>query len=145
MSYRCLSKKEAQIIKAMGSGIIPSGGSSFEVGAAELSEKWLPRTDYMLSRMPFMTRFGLRAICHVLNYGWPLVFMRNHRPMTSMDERELTEMFHFIEHSPFPGPLSILIVKVLVFPAFYGLDEVKDAIGYHEKFPNSPDFEGLKD
>jgi hypothetical protein len=145
MSYKVLSKREAQIIAAMASGVIPRGGKSFDLGAADLEDKWLFRTDHMLSRMPIMTRLSLRMIIHVLNYAWPLLYMKEFKPLTDMDEQERTELFHIIEQATFPGPLTILVVKVLVFPAFYGLSEVKHAIDYQEKFPNSPDYVGPKD
>ncbi|MEA3224140.1 MAG: hypothetical protein U9P49_13390 [Thermodesulfobacteriota bacterium] len=145
MAYKVLSNTEAGVIAAMGRGVIPRGGENFTLGAADLEDKWLPKTDYMLSRMPPLTRLGLRLGVRLLNCVWPLLYLRELTAMTSMDENELTEMFYMIENSEFPGPLSLLIVKILVFPAFYGLEEVKDAIGYKEKFPNHPDFEGLKD
>ena len=145
MSYKVLRDTEARVIAAMGKGVIPRGGESFILGAADLEDKWLPRTDYLLSRMPLLTRIGIRLAVRLLNYAWPLLYLRDLKAMTSMDEYELTEMFHIIEHMNAPGPASLLIVKILVFPAFYGLQEVKGAIGYKEKFPNHPDFEGLKD
>lgn len=145
MSYKVLTNAEARIIAAMGSGVIPRGGESFALGAADLEDKWLPRTDHLLYRMPLPTRLALRLVTRILNYAWPLVYMKKMKPLTAMDEQERTELFHIIENSPAPGPLTILVVKVLVFPAFYGLPEVKEAIGYQEKFPNNPDFVGLKD
>jgi hypothetical protein len=145
-SYKVLSAKEARIIAAMAGGIIPRGGESFELGAADLEEKWLPRTDHMLSRMPAMTRLELKCIMHVFNYALPILYNKKRfMPLTAMDERERTKLFHIVEKSRFLGPVSILLVKILVFPAFYGLSEVKDAIGYREKFLNSPQFEGIKD
>jgi hypothetical protein len=145
MSYKILSKKDAKIIAAMASGVIPRGGSSFELGAADIEEKWLPRTDYILSRMSLITRFTLRMTAHVLNYAWPIIYMKKFEQLINMDEHEKTELLHLIENSPFPGPLSLLIIKVLVFPAFYGVQEVKDAIGYKEKFDHRQQFEGIKD
>jgi hypothetical protein len=144
MQYKALKKKEAKIIAAMAGGVIPRGGASFALGAADLENKWLPRTDYMLSKMPFLTQIGLRMTARFLNYVWPVLYMKRFKQLISMEEQERTELFHLIENSHFPGPLSILIVKVLVFQAFYGLPEVKDAIGYREKFDN-PDFKELKD
>jgi hypothetical protein len=145
MSYKVLTNAEARIIAAMGSGVIPRGGASFEPGAADLEDKWLPRTDHMLYRMPLPTRLALRMVVRVLNYAWPLIYMKKFKPLTDLDEQERTELFHIIENSPAPGPVTILVVKVLVFPAFYGLAEVKQAIDYQEKFPNSPDYVGQKD
>ena len=145
MSYKILSKKEAKIIAAMASGVIPRGGASFELGAADIEDKWLPRTDYILSRLPFITQFALRMTARMLNYAWPLIYMKEFKQLINMEEQERTELLHLIENSPFPGPLSLLIIKVLVFPAFYGVKEVKDAIGYREKFDHSKQFEGIKD
>jgi len=145
MSYKVLSETEARIIAAMGSGVIPRAGQSFALGAASLEDTWLPRTDHLLSRMPLATRLALRLAVHVLNYVWPLLYMKKFTPLTSLDEQERTELFHIIENSPAPGPQTILVVKVLVFPAFYGLPEVKEAIGYAEKFSVSPDYVGPKD
>ncbi len=145
MTYKVLSKKDAKIFTAMGSGIIPRGGSSFELGAADLSDKWLPRSDYLLSRMNFMTRTGMRFLIKGLNYIWPLLYLRRFSQMTGLTEKDLTTLFHNIETSGSGVAALILAIKVLICPAFYGLDEVKTAIGYQEKFPNSPNFEGIKD
>lgn len=145
MSYTVLSDQEARIIAAMGSGVIPRGGPSFDLGAADLADKWLPRTDHMLARMPILTRLVLRAVTRILNYAWPLRYLKKFKPLTAMEEQERTELFHVITHAAFPGPVTILVVKLLVFPAFYGLDEVKAAIDYRERFPNSPDYVGPKD
>jgi hypothetical protein len=145
MSYKILTSTEARIIAAMASGVIPQGGTSFALGAASLEDKWLPRTDHLLSRMPLATRLALRLAACVLNYAWPLIYMKKFMPLTALDEQERTELFHIIEHSPAPGPQTILVVKVLVFPAFYGLPEVKQAIDYQEKFSLSPDYVGPKD
>ncbi len=145
MGHKVLSNSEAKVIAAMAKGVIPKGGQSFSLGAADLEDKWLPRTDYMLSRMPLPSRIGLKLAVQALNYIWPLQYLKKFKPMTSMDENELTEMFHLIENATFPGPAALLIVKILVFPAFYGLEEIKEAIGYKEKFPNHPNFKGMKD
>jgi len=145
MSYKVLKPVEARIIAAMASGVIPRAGMSFTLGAADLEDKWLPRTDHLLSRMPLVTRLALRLAARALNYAWPLIYMKRFTPLTALDEQERTELFHIIENSPAPGPQTILVVKVLVFPAFYGLPEVKEAIGYQEKFSHSPDYVGLKD
>ena len=145
MSYKVLSKKDAKIIAAMASGVIPRGGASFELGAADIEDKWLPRTDYILSRAPFVTRLILRMMAHILNYAWPILYMKKFKQLINMDEQERTELLHLIENSPFPGPLSLLIIKVLVFPAFYGVKEVKDAIGYKEKYDHGKRIESIKD
>lgn len=145
MTYKVLSETEARIIAAMASGVIPRAGKSFAPGAADLEDSWLPRTDHLLSRMPLATRLTLRLAARVLNYAWPLIYMKKFTPLTALDEQERTELFHIIENSPAPGPQTILVVKVLVFPAFYGLPQVKEAIGYQEKFSNSPDYVGPKD
>jgi hypothetical protein len=145
MSYKILNKKDAKVIAAMASGVIPRGGASFELGAADVEDKWLPRTDYILSRMSFTTRFTLRMTVRMLNYAWPIIYMKKFKQLINMDEQERTELLHLVENSPFPGPFSLVIIKVLVFPAFYGIQEVKDAIGYKEKFDHGKRFEGIKD
>jgi len=145
MPYKVLKPVEARIIAAMAGGVIPRAGTSFALGAADLEDTWLPRTDHLLSRMPAATRLVLRLAARVLNYAWPLIYMKKFTPLTALDEQERTELFHIIENSPPPGPQTILVVKVLVFPAFYGLPEVKEAIGYREKFALSPDYVGPKD
>lgn len=145
MGYRVLTKSDAAIIAAMGSGVIPRGGRHFTLGAADLEDQWLARTDYLLARMTPLTRVGLKMAARALNILWPLVHLRKLTPLTAMEEEERTELFHLIENSRFPGPLTMLVVKVLVFPAFYGLDEVKEAIGYRERYPHQDRFEGLKD
>jgi hypothetical protein len=145
MSYKFLSRKEAKIIAAMAGGVIPRGGASFETGAADIEDKWLPRTDFILLKVPFATRLALRMMVHVLNYAWPLLYMKKFKQLINMDEQECTELLHLVENSPFPGPLSLLIIKVLVFPAFYGVREVKDAIGYKEKFDHVQSFKGIRD
>ena len=145
MAYKVLKPADVRIIAAMAGGVIPRAGMRFALGAADLEEKWLPRTDHLLARMPLATRLALRLAARVLNYAWPLIYMKKFTPLTAMDEQERTELFHIIENSPPPGPQTILVVKVLVFPAFYGLPEVKEAIGYREKFALSPDYVGPKD
>lgn len=142
--YKVLSPKEAEILAAMAGAIIPRGGGSFRLGAADLKEKWLPRTDYILSRMPLLTRLNFRMNFHILNRVLPLLFLRRRTQLTELDEFERTRLFRMMEGSAFPGPLAVLLTKILVFPAFYGLPEAKQAIGYGERFSN-PQFEGLKD
>ena len=144
MPFQVLSDKEARIISAMGSGLVPTGGQNFEIGAVDVAHKWIPRTDYLLSRMPSLTRYGFKFFIHILNRIWPLVYLGRLRTLERMSEKERTRLFHAIEKSKFPAPLTLLVAKVLVFPAFYGLPEVKRAISYQERFPVHPDFEGLK-
>lgn len=144
MAYRVLSRKDAKIIAAMAGGMIPSGGASFELGADDIKGKWLARTDHMLSRMPLGARFALKLWIRTLNYAWPVFLMKRFRQFVNMDEQERTELLHLVENSMFPGPLSMMIIKVLVFPAFYGVDEAREAIGYRERFDN-PGFRKLKD
>ena len=129
----------------MAGGIIPRGGKSFALGAADLEEKWLPRADHLVSRMPIASRFALRLAVKFLNYFWPIRYMKRFRPLTGMTEKERTALFHKIENSGSLGAATLLLIKILIFPAFYGLGEVKEAIGYAEKFPDNPYFEGLKD
>jgi hypothetical protein len=144
VACKVLGREEARVIAAMAGGIIPPGGS-FEPGAAGLAEKWLPRTDYLLSRMPVLTRLELRGTLRVLNRILPVLFLKRLSPLTALDEQELSRLFRIADKSAFLGQVSIMLVKILVFPAFYGLPEVKDAIGYRERFANSPEFEGIKE
>ncbi len=145
MKFKTLSKKDAQILTAMASGIIPRGGSSFELGAADLNDQWLPRTDNLLSRMPAVSRMAMKFTARILNYLWPVIYMRKATAMTLLSEKERTLLFQKIEASGFLGTAFLLPVKAIVFPAFYGLSEVKEAIGYKERFPVPDDFEGVKD
>jgi len=94
--------------------------------------------------MPLLTRSGFRLNLHILNRLLPFLFLKRRSQLTGLDEFERTRLFKMIESSAFPGPLAVLLTKILVFPAFYGLPEAKEAIGYEERFPN-PRFEGLKD
>ncbi len=145
MTYKVLGKKDAQILAAMGSGIIPRGGESFSLGAADLSDKWLPRTDYYISRMNFLTRTGIRFLLLTLNYVWPLIYLKSYSQITSLPEKRLTDLFEIIERSGSGFTALILLIKVLICPPFYGLEEVKRAIDFKEKYPNSPDYIGIKD
>lgn len=145
MQYKVLSQKEARILAAIGSGIIPSGGIHFEIGAIDLKDKWLPKTDHLLSRMPLFTKLILKFTIHIINYLCPILYYHKFKTLTKMDEKSRTKLFHIIENSGLLGPVMINVVKVLVFPSFYGLQEVKDAIGYEARFPDLPEFEGLKD
>ena len=145
MTYKVLSKKNAKILKAMGSGIIPRGGENFSLGAADLSEKWLPRTDYILSRMNYLTRTGMCILLKILNYVWPFIYLKKISQIANLPEKTITELFEKIEHSGSGFAALILLVKILICPAFYGLEEVKNAIAYKEKFPGNPDYVGMKD
>jgi hypothetical protein len=144
-SYKVLSAKEARIIAAMAGGVIPRGGDSFALGAADLEQKWLLRADSMMSKMPAFTRLELKCITHLLNFILPALYMKRFKTLISMDEQERTKLFGIMEKSGFLGPVSILLVKILVFPAFYGLTEAKEAIGYQERFSNNQGYEGVKD
>jgi len=145
MQFKTLSKKDAQILAAMASGIIPRGGSSFELGAADLEEKWLPRADYLLSRMPILSQLALKFAAILLNYLLPIVYMRRFTAMTQLPEEKRTMLFRKIESSGFFGTAFLVPIKAIVLPAFYGLSEVKEAIGYREKFPIPDDFQGAKE
>lgn len=143
MQLKTLSKKDAQILAAMAGGIIPRGGSSFELGAADLEHKWLPRADYLLSRMPVISQIALKLTVKLLNYLWPIFYMRKLTAMTILSEKKRTILFQKIEDSAFFGAAFLLPIKAIVFPAFYGLSEVKEVIGYREKY-DSDDFQGIK-
>ncbi len=139
-----LSAHEARILAAMASGIIPRGGPSFALGAEDLEDKWLPRTGRVLSRMPLPTRLAFRLSLHLFDLILPAVCLKRAVNLTGLSGPERTRLFGFLEHAPFPGPYCVLMAKLLIFPAFYGLPEVKEAVGYRERFPN-PSFEGIKD
>ncbi len=145
MQLKTLSNYEAKIIAAMGRGVIPRGGNQFKTGASDLEDKWLPRTDYMLSRMPFINRIGFKMALHLLNWLWPILFLRKLTPLIKMDETVLVRLSQHVEDSPFPFSATVLLAKLLVFPAFYGLAEVKTEIGYQEKFPVKETFVEMKD
>lgn len=145
MAYKVLNKKGAKILAAMGGGIIPRGGKNFSLGAADLSDKWLPRTDYILSRMNYLTRNGMLLLLIILNYLWPLIYLKKFSQITSLAEKEVCGLFEKIEASGSGFAALILLLKVLICPPFYGLEEVKNAIGYEEKFPINPDYVGIKD
>jgi hypothetical protein len=145
MKFNTLSKRDAQILAAIAGGIIPRGGSSFELGAADLEEKWLPRADYLLSRMPVISQLALKFAAILLNYLWPIVYLRRFTAMTNLSEEKRTMLFQKIEGSGFFGTAFLVPIKAIVFPAFYGHSEVKEAIGYREKFSNADNFEGVKD
>lgn len=144
MTYRILSEKDKRIFKAMGQGIIPRGGRHFELGAIDLAEKWLPRTDYLLSRMNRVSRTGFRLLIRGINLLWPLFYLKRFHQMTALSEEELVLLFHRVESSNALSAAVILFIKVLICPSFYGLEEVKAAISYREKFPNPKEYEGLK-
>ena len=144
MQFKTLSKKDAQILAAMAGGIIPRGGSSFELGAADLEDKWLPRADYLISRMPVISQLALKSAARLLNYLWPIFYMHRLTAMTQLSEEKHTVLFQKIESSGFFGTAFLVPIKAIVFPAFYGLSEVKEAIGYREKFPIPDDFQGVK-
>ncbi len=95
--YKVLSGKEAKILAAMAGAVIPRGGESFRLGAADLEEKWLPRTDYVLSRMPLLTRSGFRLNIHLLNRLLPFLFLRRRAQLTELDEFERTRLYRMLE------------------------------------------------
>ncbi|MBU0992478.1 MAG: hypothetical protein KJ737_08300 [Proteobacteria bacterium] len=144
MTYKILSNKDVKIFEALGSGIIPGGGQHFEMGARDLSEKWLPRTDYLLSRMNLLSRTGMRFLGKLINIFWPMVYLRQFSQMIHLPEDELVILFHRAESSGTLSSALILLLKVLICPPFYGLKEVKESIDYKEKFPNPKNFEGIK-
>lgn len=144
MSYKILSEKDKKIFKALGQGIIPRGGSHFDLGAGDLAEKWLPRSDYLLSRMNRLSRTGFRLLMKLINLLWPIIYLKRFTQMIHLPERELVTLFHRVEHAHSISTSLILFIKVLICPPFYGLEEVKAAISYKEKFPNPKEFEGLK-
>ncbi|MFO8047417.1 MAG: hypothetical protein R6U29_00140 [Desulfosudaceae bacterium] len=144
MGFKSLSQRQAGIVAALGSGLIPAGGPHFALGARDIRDKWLPRVDYVISRMPFFTRFGLKLMLHLLEYGWPLLFMKRAVSVRNLNDQELEFLLEKAEGAGVPGAAFMAVIKVLVFPAFYGVKEVREAIGYQSKFPVSSEFVGTK-
>lgn len=144
MVYRTLSRRQALILAAVGRGMIPVGGPYFELGAAHVADQWLVRVDYSISRMPFLTRLGLKLLLLFVDYGGPVIFLRRFVSITQLSESQLEALLHRAEQSGTLGTVMVMLLKVLVFPAFYGTPEAKAAIGFAEKFPLPDEFEGLK-
>ena len=145
MQFKTLNKKDAQILTAMDGGIIPKGGQSFELGAADLEEKWLPRADYLISRMPVISQLAMKFTAKLLNYLWPIIYMRRFIEMTELSEEKRTKLFQKIQASGFLGHAFLIPIKAIIFPAFYGLEEVKKEINYKEKFSHADNFENIKE
>jgi hypothetical protein len=64
--------------------------------------------------------------------------------MSTMTEEKRTLLFHKIENSGFFGNAFLVPLKAIIFPAFYGLPEVKREIGYKEKYDSADHFRRLK-
>ena len=145
MTYKTLSKRQAAILASMGRGLIPSGGPHFIPGAGDLAHHWLPRVDYALSRMPFITRTGLKIMLSMMDYGLPVYIIKRPVSITRLKDVQLEVLMDRAERSGVLGAAAMVIVKVLIFPAFYGIKDVQDAIGYSPRFPETEYFEGLKE
>ncbi|MEW6077675.1 MAG: hypothetical protein AB1724_07685 [Thermodesulfobacteriota bacterium] len=145
MKFKVLSNREAAILAAVGRGIIPPGGPHFAIGAGDLEGKWLPRADYAIFRMPFFTRLAIRITLRVIDYLLPIYIMKRIISITRLDNARLENLMDRAEKSGIFGAAAMVIVKVLIFPAFYGLPEAQAAIGYNARFPVPPYFESLKE
>lgn len=145
MSYKTLSKREAAILAAVGRGLIPVGGPHFSLGAADIENKWLSRADYVVSRMSFFNRLGIKCWLHAIDYGWPILMMKRLRSLRKMDEGALEALLEKVEHFGIIGVASLVMAKVIIFPAVYGVPAASVAIGYTTKFPVPDEFEGIKD
>jgi len=145
MRMQTLSKRQAEILAAMGIGLIPAGGPHFALGARDISGKWLPRVDYVISRMPFFTRLGTKFMLHLLEYGWPLWLLRRPVSLRRLSDEELECLLERAENAGVAGAALMAVIKVLVFPAFYGVPEAQEAIDYATKFPVGPEFTGTKE
>jgi hypothetical protein len=128
----------------MAAGIIPRGGPSFALGAEDLEDRWLQRTARVLSKMPVPTRLFFRLGLRLFDLVLPAMCLKKAVTVRDLSGPERTRLFEVLEHAPFPCPLCVLLVKLLVFPAFYGLPEAKEAGGYRERF-TIPSFEAVKD
>ncbi|OQX61652.1 MAG: hypothetical protein B5M56_08470 [Desulfococcus sp. 4484_241] len=80
--YRTLTRRQASIIGALGRGMIPCGGDFFELGAASIEERWLPRADYYISRMPLLTRLGIKLMLHL--FSLPFMGRRRRKKRSGM-------------------------------------------------------------
>lgn len=145
MAYRSLSERQAAILAAIGRGLIPSGGPYFALGADDVEKQWLSRVDYNLSRMPFFTRLGLKWLLYGLDYLWPLLVIRKTAALRHLNAAVLERLLHKAENTGVSGAAFMTVIKILVFPAFYGVKEVQQAIGYSTKFPLREDFKGTKE
>lgn len=144
MVYSTLSRRQAQILLALGRGMIPAGGPHFALGAVHVADQWLARADYAIFRMPFLTQLGIRLLLVFVDYAWPVFFLRRFVSVTRLSEDRLELLMHRAEASTLWCPLVMTLLKALVFPAFYGTAEAKAAIGFAEKFPVPDEFEGGK-
>ena len=145
MKLKALSSYDIRVLTAMADVVIPQGGDSFTLGAADLEEQWLPRADYFLWRTPFLFRTGLRYFLRAMNFLCPLLYLKKFKPVSKMNSLERVELFNKLEKYGITGFITILLVKFLICPAFYGLPEAKAAIDYQEKFPSRDNFEGIKE
>jgi hypothetical protein len=62
-----------------------------------------------------------------------------------LDDEQLVKLMDRAEKSGVLGATAMVIIKVLIFPAFYGVPEAQEAIGYSARFPVPPHFESLKE
>lgn len=145
MAYKTLSKREAAVLAAMGRGIIPAGGPHFALGAGDMESKWLPRADYYISRMPVFTRLGIRLLLRVIDYALPVYIMKRAISITRLDDGRLEKLMDRAEKSGVIGAFAVVFIKVLISPAFYGVPEVQEAIGYSPRFPAPEHFECFKE
>lgn len=144
MRYQVFSNRQADILGALGRGIIPSGGVHFALGAGDIQEKWLSRADYLVARMPMITRGGFKILISLLDFILPVIYLKRLRSVTTLSDTVLERLCQKAEASGAGGKALLLFVKILIFPAFYGTAEAREALGYQERFPNAPDFEGVK-
>lgn len=145
MNYKTLSDREAAVLAAMGRGIIPAGGPHFALGAGDIQSQWLPRADYAIFRMPFFTRLAVKFTLRVVDYALPIFIMKRAVSITRLDNDRLERLMERAEKSGVLGAAALVIIKVLIFPAFYGVEEVRKEVGYSAKFPVPPHFECLKE
>ncbi len=145
MRPNALSKKEAAILAAVGRGLIPAGGPHFSLGARDIEDKWLPRADYVISRMSLFNRLGIKCWLHAIDYGWPLLMRKRLGSLRRMSDEELETLLHRVESYGLIGVASLVMAKVIIFPAVYGVPAASRAIGYRTKFPVPEEFEGIKD
>ena len=110
-----------------------------------MESQWLPRVDYAVRRMPPMTCLGIKIMLRLMDYALPLLTIKRLVSLTRLDNDRLVTVMGRAESLGALGAAGVVVVKVLIFPAFYGLKEAQEAIGYSPRFPTPPYFEGLKE
>jgi len=81
----------------------------------------------------------------MIDYGLPLYIMKRLVSIRCLADDQLEHLMERAEKSGVIGAAAVMIIKVLIFPAFYGIGEIQDTIGYSPTFPVAEYFEHLKE